>query len=248
MQAAERSFAIIRAFGQRRQVLSQAQVAELTGLSRATTRRFLLTMEALGYVGRDGRNYFLRPKVLDLGYAYLSSMSLWDVAREQMELLVRQVRESSSASVLDGADIIITARVQTQRIMTVLVEIGTRLPAHATSMGRVLLADQPPAALDDYFATVVPEPFTPRSITSEQELRVILKTVASQGWCLLDEELEEGVRSLAVPLHDKRGAVIAAMNVCAHASRVSAERMQEELLPPLLQAAATVDQHTLSKA
>jgi IclR family pca regulon transcriptional regulator len=247
MQAAERSFAIIRAFGQRRQVLSQAQVAELTGLSRATTRRFLLTMEALGYVGRDGRNYFLRPKVLDLGYAYLSSMSLWDVAREQMELLVRQVRESSSASVLDETDIIITARVQTQRIMTVLVEIGTRLPAHATSMGRVLLADLPSAALDDYFGKVVPERLTPRSITSEQDLRVILKTVASQGWCLLDEELEEGVRSLAVPLHDKQGAVIAAMNVCAHASRVSSDRMQEEFLPTLLQAAATVDKHTCSK-
>ena len=248
IQAAERSFAIIRAFGQRRQVLSQAQVAELTGLSRATTRRFLLTMEALGYVGRDGRNsFFLRPKVLDLGYAYLSSMSLWDVAREQMEFLVAQVRESSSASVLDETDIIITARVQTQRIMTVLVEIGTRLPAHATSMGRVLLADLPSAALDDYFGKVVPERLTPRSITSEQELRVILKTVASQGWCLLDEELEEGVRSLAVPLHDKQGTVIAAMNVCAHASRVSADRMQEEFLPALLQAAATVDKHTCSK-
>jgi IclR family transcriptional regulator, pca regulon regulatory protein len=247
MQAAERAFAIIRAFGQRHQMLSQAQVAELTGLSRATTRRFLVTMEALGYVGREGRNYFLRPRVLDLGYAYLSSMTLWDIARSQMELVVQQVRESSSASVLDGTDIIITARVQTQRIMTVLVEIGTRLPAHATSMGRVLLADLSPAALDGYFGKIAPEPYTSRTVTAEQELRNILKTVASQGWCLLDEELEEGVRSLAVPLHDSRGAVIAAMNVCAHASRVSAERMQEEFLPPLLQAAATVDKHTSSK-
>jgi hypothetical protein len=110
----------------------------------------------------------------------MSSMSLWDVAKEQMEFVVRQVRESSSASVLDGTDIIITARVQTQRIMTVLVGIGTRLPAHATSMGRVLLADLPPAALDDYFGRVVPEPLTRRSITSEQELRVILKTVAGR--------------------------------------------------------------------
>jgi IclR family pca regulon transcriptional regulator len=149
-------------------VLSQAQVAELTGLSRATTRRFLLTMEALGYVGRDGRNYFLRPKVLDLGYAYLSSMSLWDVARDQMELLVREVRESSSAAVLDGTDIIFTVRVRTERIMSVQVEIGTRMPAHATSMGRVMLADLPAAALDDYFCKVVPEPFTARSVTSEQ--------------------------------------------------------------------------------
>jgi len=232
VQAAERSFAIIRAFGQHRQTLTQSQVADATGLSRATARRFLQSMEALGYVGRDGRDYYLRPRVLDLGYAYLSSMTLWDVAKAQMELLVQQVQESSSASVLDGTDIIFTVRVPTKRIMSVQVEIGTRFPAHATSMGRVLLADLPSAALDGYFSKVVPQQLTARSVTSEQELRVILKTVASQGWCLLDEELEQGVRSLAVPLHDKQGAVIAAMNVCAHASRVSAERLHDEFLPP----------------
>jgi IclR family pca regulon transcriptional regulator len=248
VQAAERSFAIIRAFGQHRQTLTQSQVAEATGLSRATARRFLQSMEVLGYVGRDGRDYYLRPRVLDLGYAYLSSMTLWDVAKSQMELLVQQVQESSSASVLDGTDIIFTVRVPTKRIMSVQVEIGTRFPAHATSMGRVLLADLPPDALDGYFGQVVPEQLTPRSVTSVEELRVILKEVASQGWCLLDEELEEGVRSLAVPLHDKRGTVIAAMNVCAHASRVSAQRIRDEFLPPLLQAAATVDRYTCSRA
>ena len=247
IQAAERSFAIIRAFGQRRQMLTQSQVAEATGLSRATARRFLQSFEALGYVGRNGRQYYLRARVLDLGYAYLSSMSLWDVAKTQMELLVQQVQESSSASVLDGTDIIFTVRVPTKRIMRVQVEIGTRFPAYATSMGRVLLADLPEKALDDYFSKVVPEQLTPRSVTSEAELRIILKEVASQGFCLLDEELEEGVRSLAVPMHDKQGRVIASMNVCAHASRVSAKRMRDEFLPPLQQAAAAVDRHTSSR-
>ncbi len=247
VQAAERSFAIIRAFGQRRQALTQSQVADATGLSRATARRFLLSMEALGYVGRDGRQYYLRPRVLDLGYAYLSSMSLWDVAKSQMELLVQQVQESSSASVLDGTDIIFTVRVPTKRLMSVQVEVGTRFPAHATSMGRVMLAGLPEEALDDYFSRVVPEQLTPRSVTSEAELRIVLKEVASQGYCLLDDELEEGVRSLAVPLHDKQGKVIASINVCAHASRVSAERLRGEFLPPLMRAAAEVDGHTCSR-
>ena len=247
VQAAGRSFAIIRAFGQQHQTLTQAQVAEATGLSRATARRFLQSMEVLGYVGRNGREYYLRPSVLDLGYAYLSSMTLWDVAKSQMELLAEQVQESSSAAVLDGTDIIFTVRVPTKRIMSVQVGIGTRFPAHATSMGRVLLADLAPASLDNYFSQVVPAQLTPHSVTAEEDLRVILKQVAVQGWCLLDEELEVGVRSLAVPLHDKNGAVIASMNICAHASRVSAQLMQDEFLPPLLRAAATVDRHSASR-
>jgi IclR family pca regulon transcriptional regulator len=244
VQAAERSFAVIRAFGQERRSLTQSEVAEITGLSRATARRFLQSLETLGYVRRDGRDYSLRPRILDLGYAYLSSMTLWDVAQSHMELLVRQVQESSSASVLDGTDIIFTVRIPTQRIMSVQVEIGTRFPAHATSMGRVLLAHLPPGDVDDYFSKVVPQQLTPRTVTAEDELRVILKEVAEQGYCLLDEELEIGVRSLAVPLHDASGQVIASMNVCAHASRVTAARLREEFLPLLLQAARAVDADT----
>lgn len=125
--------------------------------------------------------------------------------------------------------------------MSVQVEIGTRFPARATSMGRVLLAHLPPGDVDDYFSKVVPQQFTPRTVTAEDELRVILKEVADQGWCLLDEELEIGVRSLAVPLHDANGQVIASMNVCAHASRVSAARLRAGFLPLLLEAARAVD-------
>ena len=241
VQAVERTFAVIRVFGQERRTLSLSEVAEATGLSRGTVRRFLLSLEALGYLGKEGRQFHLRPRVLDLGYAYLSSMTLWDVAQSHMERLVQQVQESSSASVLDGTDIIFTVRIPTKRIMSVQIEIGTRFPAHATSMGRVLLAHLKPEALDDYFAKVVPEQLTPRSVTSEQELRTILKEVAEHGWCLLDEELEIGVRSLAVPLHDAHGEVIASMNVCAHASRVSAETLRDEFLPLLRETAQAVD-------
>lgn len=241
MQAVQRSFAIIRAFGEQRRSLTQSQVAEACGLSRATTRRFLMSLEALGYVRRDGGFYSLQPRVLDLGYAYLSSMTLWDVARTHMQDLVEQVQESSSAAILDGTDIIFTVRVPTRRIMSVQVEIGTRFPAHATSVGRVLLAYASPETRDDYFRQIALRRLTPRTVTSGEELRTILKQVAEQGWCLLDEELEVGVRSLAVPIHDADGQVIASMNVCAHAARVSTARMRDEFLPLLIRAAAAVD-------
>ncbi|MGE5289695.1 MAG: IclR family transcriptional regulator C-terminal domain-containing protein [Micromonosporaceae bacterium] len=241
VQAVERTFAVIRVFGKERRRLSLSEVAEATGLSRGTVRRFLLTLESQDYLGRDGRLFYLRPRILDLGYAYLSSMTLWDVAKCHMERLVQQVQESSSSSVLDGTDIIFTVRIPSKRIMSVQVEVGTRFPAHATSMGRVLLAHLEPDALDAYFRSVIPEQLTPHSVTSEAELRTILKEVAEQGWCLLDEELEIGVRSLAVPLHDARGKVIAAMNVCAHASRVSADRLRTEFLPLLLDTAVAID-------
>ncbi len=248
VQAVERTFAVIRVFGQERRKLSLSEVAEAAGLSRGTVRRFLLSLEALGYLGREGRLFYLRPRILDLGYAYLSSMTLWDVAKCHMERLVQQVQESSSASVLDGTDIVFTVRVPTKRIMSVQVEVGTRFPAHATSMGRVLLAHLEPEALDDYFSKVVPAQLPPRSVTAEAELRTLLKEVAEQGWCLLDEELEIGVRSLALPLHDARGKVIAAMNVCAHASRVSADRMRTEFLPLIRHTAEAVDRDNSARA
>lgn len=241
VQAVERCFTVIKAFGRERRKLTQIQVAEASGLPRATTRRFLQSLEVLGYVRREGRFYALQPRMLDLGFAYLSSVTMWDAARTHMQDLVQKVQESSSAAVLDGREILFTVRVPTKRIMSVQVEIGTRFPAHATSMGRVLLAHQPPEVLDDYFRAVSPEQLTYRTVTAEEELRMILKDVAEHGWCLLDEELEVGVRSLAVPLHEPSGQVVAAMNVCAHASRVSAERMKGEFLPLLLQAAQATE-------
>jgi IclR family pca regulon transcriptional regulator len=137
----DRVFAIVRAFGRDSPVLTLSQVAERTGLTRASARRFLLTLQTLGYVGSDGSQFSLRPRILDLGFAYLSSVPVFDVVETHMEAMVQQLQESSSASVLDGTDIIYTVRVPTKRIMSVQIEVGTRLPAYATSMGRVLLAN-----------------------------------------------------------------------------------------------------------
>lgn len=241
VQSVGRALAVIRAFGHDRSTLTLTEVAEATGLTRATARRFLLTLQTLGYVGSEGRGFFLRPKVLDLGYSYLSSVPLWEVAQGHMEGLVERLRESCSASVLDGTEIIYTVRVPTKRIMSTNIEVGTRLPAYATSMGRVLLAalDQP--ALRSYFDQADLIPMTPRTIIAESELRRALDDVRRQGWCLLDQELEIGVRSVAAPLRDRRGRVFAAMNVSSHASRVTLEQLRREHLPLLLETTAAID-------
>ncbi|MGH9106052.1 MAG: IclR family transcriptional regulator domain-containing protein [Acidimicrobiales bacterium] len=242
VRSVDRAFAIVRAFGRERPSLTLSQVAERTGLTRASARRFLLTLQSLGYVGVEERQFFLRPRILDLGFAYLSSVPVFDVVEAHMEAMVQQVQESSSASVLDGTDIIYTLRVPTKRIMSVQIEVGTRLPAYATSMGRVLLAALPPAQLDDYFSQAELEQLTPTTLTDKKRLRSALDHVRQRGWCLLDQELEVGVRSVAVPLHDHAGRVFAAMNISTNATRVPAERLLEDHLPLLRKTAAAIDE------
>ena len=242
VRSVERAFAIVRAFGRESPTLTLSQVAARTGLTRATARRFLLTLESLGYIGSDGRQFFLRARILDLGFAYLSSVPVLDTVEAHMEAMVQEVQESSSASVLDGTDIIYTVRVPTKRIMSVQIEVGTRLPAYATSMGRVLLAALGAESLDDYFRQARVEPLTPMTITDEQRLRSALAQVREQGWCLVDQELEVGVRSVAVPLHDSAGRVFAAMNISTNATRVPTARLLGEHLPLLRQTAAAIDE------
>ena len=209
VRSVERAFAIVRAFGRETPSLTLSQVAQRTGLTRASARRFLMTLESLGYIGSEDRQFFLRARILDLGFAYLSSVPVFDIVETHMEALVQQVQESSSASVLDGTDVIYIFRVPTKRIMSVQIEVGTRLPAYATSMGRVLLAALGPEQLDNYFGQVKIEQLTPMTVTNQQGLRLALDQVREQGWCLLDQELEVGVRSVAVPLHDSAGHVFA---------------------------------------
>jgi IclR family transcriptional regulator, pca regulon regulatory protein len=247
VRSVDRVFAIVRAFGRETPSLSLSQVAQRTSLSRASARRFLLTLQSLGYVGSDGHQFFLRAKVLDLGFAYLSSVPVFDVVEAHMEAMVQQVQESSSASVLDGTDIIYTVRVPTKRIMSVQIEVGTRLPAYATSMGRVLLADLAPAQLDEYFSRAGLEKLTPATLNKEADLRRALARARSQGWCMVDQELEVGVRSVAVPLHDSSGRVFAAMNISTNATRVPAERLLGEFLPLLRKTAAAIDEDTRSR-
>jgi IclR family transcriptional regulator, pca regulon regulatory protein len=241
VQSLERGLAVIRAFDAEHPQLTLSEVARATGLTRAAARRFLLTLVELGYMRTDGRLFSLRPRVLELGYAYLSSLSLPEVAQPHMEALVAQVHESCSMSVLDGDEVVYVARVPTKRIMTVAISVGTRFPAYATSMGRVLLAAQPAAWLDDYLASTELRPLTRRTITDPAKLRATLARIVTQGFAIVDQELEEGLRSLAAPIHGENGSVIAALNVSAHASRGSSEVIRRELLPPLLDAARRIE-------
>jgi IclR family transcriptional regulator, pca regulon regulatory protein len=241
VQSLDRGLAVIRAFGPDRERLSLSEVARATGLTRAATRRFLLTLVKLGYVRNDGREFSLRPRVLELGYAYLSGLGMPEVAAPHLEELVAQVRESSSISVLDGHHIIYVARVPTKRIMTVAISVGTRFPAYATSMGRVLLAALPPGDLDQYLAEADLEPITARTVIDQDRLREIVREVGKQGYAIVDQELEEGLRAIAAPIHGAGGAVTAAINLSAHASRVSMAAMRSDLLPALLETARRIE-------
>jgi IclR family pca regulon transcriptional regulator len=241
VQSLERGLAVIRAFDEHNVELTLSDVARSTGLTRAAARRFLLTLADLGYVRTDGRWFSLSPRVLELGYAYLSSLSLPEVAESHLEALVAEVNESSSVSVLDGDDVVYVARVPVSRIMTVSISVGTRFPAYVTSMGRVLLAGLPAEELETYLASVTLESLTARTMTSVSALRAEVAKVRSQGWSLVNQELEEGLRALAAPVRDRTGRVVAAVNVSAHASRTSLEVMRRDLLPPLLKTAARIE-------
>lgn len=241
VQSLERGLAVIRAFGASTPELTLSEVARATGLTRAAARRFLLTLADLGYVRTDGRRFALTPRVLELGYTYLASLTLPEVAEPHLEALVAEVRESSSMSVLDGEDIVYVARVPTSRIMRVSISVGTRFPAYATSMGRVLLAGLPEEELAAHLARVDLRRFTRRTVTTREALRAELDRVRERGWAMVDQELEEGLRSIAAPIRARGGRVVAAVNVSTHAARVSKEALRRELLPPLLAAAARIE-------
>ncbi len=240
VQSLERGLAVIRAFTAEHPDLTLSDVARAAGLTRAAARRFLLTLLDLGYVRTDGRVFTLRPRVLELGYAYLSSIGLPEVAQPHMEALVATVHESSSLCVLDDGDIVYVARVPTRRIMTVAINVGTRFPAYATSMGRVLLADLAPSELDAHLGASELRPLTPKTIVDPGRLRKALAQVHSRGFAMVDQELEVGLRSIAVPVHVD-GRVVAALNVSMHAGRGSAEAARRSLLPELRAAASAIE-------
>ncbi|HEV2376445.1 MAG TPA: IclR family transcriptional regulator C-terminal domain-containing protein [Streptosporangiaceae bacterium] len=241
VQSLDRGLAVIRAFGPDREQLSLSEVAGATGLTRAAARRFLLTLVKLGYVRSDGRKFSLRPRVLELGYAYLSGLALPEIAAPHLEELVATLRESSSVSVLDGHHIVYVARVPTKRIMTVAISVGTRFPAFATSMGRVLLAAMREEEFERYLAEATFEAFTARTETDPGRLRDIVHEVAEQGYAIVDQELEEGLRAIAAPIRGSGDAVTAAVNVSTHASRVGLAAMRTKLLPALLETARQIE-------
>jgi IclR family pca regulon transcriptional regulator len=214
VQSLARGLSVIRAFDADHALLTLSEVARRAELPRAAARRFLRTLDVLGYVHSDGKYFRLTPRVLELGFSYLSALSLPEIAQPHLEHLSHELDESVSAAVLDGDDIVYIARVATRRIMSVGITIGTRFPAQKTSMGRVLLA-----AAD---ATVAPE-------------------VRAAGWALVDQELEPGLRAVAAPVRDRTGHVVAAVNVSTSAARTSLEQLREVHLPALLRATAAIE-------
>jgi len=239
LQSLERGMAVIQVFSREKPALTLSEVANLTGITRATARRILLTLEKLGHVRSDGRLFSPTPRLLTLGWAYLSSLNLSELALPLMEALVEETHESCSAATLDIPDVVYVARVPTRRIMSITLNVGTRLPAHCTSMGRVLLAALPADQLEAYLSGTELEAWTERTITDPDRLRTVIGDVRHRGWALVDQELEVGLRSVAAPI--RRGQeTIAALNVSSAVSRVSLDDLRRRILPPLVKTAETI--------
>jgi IclR family pca regulon transcriptional regulator len=240
VQSFARGLAVIRAFTAQAPEHTLTSVAAATGLTRAGARRILLTLQALGYVEGDGKLFRLTPRILELGFAYLSTLPLWNLAEPVMEDLSEAMGESTSASVLDGADIVYVLRVSTRKIMRVSLGTGSRLPAYCTSMGRVLLAGLPPAEARALLASAPLVAHTAHTLTDVDAVMARVQQARRQGWCLVDQELEEGLVSLAAPIVGRGGQTIAAINLSGQANRTSAEAMREHMVAPLLQAAQRI--------
>jgi IclR family pca regulon transcriptional regulator len=240
VEALARGLAVIRCFDQDHERLTISEVARLAQLTRATARRSLLTLNALGYVATDGKRFWLTPKILSLGHAYLSSTPLPRLLQPVLEQVSEQTHESCSASILEGGEIVYIARAATRRVISVGLGVGSRLPAYCTSMGRVLLAALEPAQLEAYLERTPLRPLTPYTLTDPQLLRQELARVREGGYALVDQELELGLRSIAVPVKNARGRVLAAMNIGVQAGRVSQAEMIGHLLPVLRQAAQSL--------
>lgn len=247
LQSLERGIAVIQVFSREHPALTLSEVARMAGITRATARRILLTLEKLGHVRSDGRLFSLTPRVLTLGWAYLSSLNLWEIAQPLMEELAQETKESCSAATLDLPDIVYVARVPTGRIMTITLGVGSRLPAHATSMGRVLLADLSTDELDTFLAQTPLEAHTERTITDPRRLRAELTRVRAQGWALVDGELEIGLRSVAAPIRGADGRTFAALNTSAAAPRVSLDELRGRVLPALLETANAISANLLGR-
>ena len=240
LQGLERGLAVIQAFTHETPSMTLSEVARRTDISRATARRILHTLEALGFMRSDGRRFSLSPRVLSLGWAYLSSLNLWEIAQPFMEDLSAEVQETCSATTLDLPDIVFVARVPSRRILMMSLGVGSRLPAYATAMGRVLLAGLSDEEVASHLAQTQLEALTHRTTTDPARLRAIVSAVREQGFSLVDEELELGLRSLSVPLRTAEGHTLAALNLCAATARVSVEEMHTRYLPAMQRTACGI--------
>ena len=240
VQSFARGLEVVRSFSTEAPRQTLTEVAGRSGLSRAGARRILLTLETLGYVHNDGKLFSLTPRILDLGFAYLSSMPIWNLAEPVMEALVAEVKESCSAAALDGTDIVYVLRVPTHKIMSISLGVGSRLPAYCTSMGRMLLSALPEADVLKCLQASELRARTKYTVTDVKELMAKVAQARKQGWSLVNQELEEGLVSMAAPITNRSGQTVAALNISGQANRTSAKAMQETMLPQLLEAAHAI--------
>lgn len=235
-----RGLEVIRVFTRHRPKMTLSEVAQATGMTRASVRRFLLTLVREGYVEAVGRHFSLRPKVLELGFSVLSSMDIWSVAQPIMNDLAEHIQESCFAAVLDDDAVIYVARASSNRVVNVGINIGSRVPAYCVSTGRVLLAALPEADFHRYLERVKLDKFTPNTVASKIKLRTAIEETRRHGWSIVDQEMEVGLRSLSVPIRDRAGQVVAALNVCCPSARVTPEDMRTRILTELLDASQRI--------
>ncbi len=238
MTSLARGLAVVKAFSDQRRSMTIAQISHKTGIPRAAVRRCLYTLKQLGYADAEANNFYLKPKILSLGYSYLSSTPLAIAAQPCLNQLSRTLNESCSLAVLDEDEVLYISRSQTSRVLSVALNAGSRLPAYCTSLGRALLAGLREPELDAYFARVKLMAYTDRTIVSETKLREVINEVRQKGYAVVEEELEIGLRSIAVPVRGASGATMAALNIGAQATRVSRAQVEQMFLPALMNAAS----------
>ncbi|GAA4618069.1 IclR family transcriptional regulator domain-containing protein [Saccharopolyspora hordei] len=241
LRSVERTLAVLRAFSPEQPEMTLTEVARASGLDRAGARRILHTLVHLGYVRHDDRRFALTPQVLEFGHAYLSSRSLPQIAEPHLRRLTKQLREMTALAVLDGDEICYVAQVPSPKLLSVAIPVGTRFPAHATSMGKVLLAAMPPELLEARLRSAELKRFTPHTVTTREGLLADLAEIRKQGFAISDNELEEGLRGVAAPVRDADGKVIAAVNVSLDAHQASAEAVRREIVPLLVTTASRIE-------
>lgn len=235
-----RGLEVICAFTRTRPKMTLSEIARATGMTRATVRRFLLTLVREGYAEKDDKVFSLKPKILELGYSALSSMGILEVAQPVMNDLARSLQESVFAAVLTGDHVTYIARATSERLVNVSITVGSRSAAHAVSTGRVLLAAEPPEALGRYLDRTTLEAFTPNTVTSKVKLRAEIERVRLQNYSIVDQELEIGLGSISVPIRSSEGRVLAALNVCCPSSRTTIDDMQKRILPEMMAASLAI--------
>jgi len=229
-----RGLEVIRAFTRKQPKMTLSEISRATGMTRATVRRFVLTLVREGYAGTDGKLFSLTPKVLELGYAALSSLTFVDVAQPIIVQLAYRLKESVFVAVLDDLDVVyVASATPPKRYLSISVSVGSRAPAHAVSTGRVMIGALPEKERLEYFDKVALTKLTPNTVTSKLRLRSLIEESQDRGWSIVDQELEIGLRSISVPVRDKTGVVIAALNVACPSSRIDQDDMRMRILPEL---------------